>query len=511
MEKKLWIIAAAFALLFAACSNGGGGGGGGDGPGTTPVVTAVTITGGASTVSPGGTLNFTATVTGASLSDTDKAVTWSLDKTYATGTEINSAGKLAVAATETDKTVITVIATSVFDTSKSGTKTVTVSDSGSNIGGEEEPLIGIDVSRDNVSIARRETRDLSDLLIFDPPNAEDRSVTWKSSDIRYVTVTNAGVIRGEMVGSAVITVTSKSDESLTVDIDVTVNPAEGDELVTGIAVSPKTATIEVGGTESFSVSFTPATTNFKTYQWGTLSPADVETDRKVAAPYMNGASPMIKAVGPGTTKVYIRSLGSATVGSVFDVVDVTVKKAGYTVEAIPNWHFEWPVAQYRIPVRNINNPGGNASWPDGYTNDNPPPNYTDQFERARTAQTTTGKKAYVAIYVNIDMNLPGEGGSMTGFKPTTMFEWGRGWNEYVPPGTANKFRSVQLDSLGLNKDYDFVFRVECELDEFLSYEVLPTAPDYIKGRAVCGYNEWMMTLYWNMSPTSRVELWIPEN
>ena len=94
---------------------------------TTPEtgVTSVTVAaaGDATTVAPGGTLQFSATVNGDA--GVSQEVTWAVSGNNSVDTTIDESGLLTVAADE-DATSLTVTATSVADTSKSGTATVSV-------------------------------------------------------------------------------------------------------------------------------------------------------------------------------------------------------------------------------------------------------------------------------------------------------------------------------------------------------------------------------------------------
>ena len=83
----------------------------------------MTVTPGTLTVEPGHTANFTAAVTGTGYPPKD--VTWSITGNTSAATTINSDGVLSLGADEAGPT-ITVAATSVYDTGKNGTATVTV-------------------------------------------------------------------------------------------------------------------------------------------------------------------------------------------------------------------------------------------------------------------------------------------------------------------------------------------------------------------------------------------------
>jgi uncharacterized protein YjdB len=58
-----------------------------------------------------------------------------------------------------------------------------------------------------------------------PENADDKSVTWSSSDIAIATVSSTGLVSGESVGTAVITATSEAAKLVTGTISVSVTPA----------------------------------------------------------------------------------------------------------------------------------------------------------------------------------------------------------------------------------------------------------------------------------------------
>lgn len=87
----------------------------------TPGVTSVTVTPKTATVAKGATQQMTASVITTGFAP--KTVTWSL--TGATSSTISANGLLSVGADETG-TSITVTATSTFDTSKTGSSTITV-------------------------------------------------------------------------------------------------------------------------------------------------------------------------------------------------------------------------------------------------------------------------------------------------------------------------------------------------------------------------------------------------
>lgn len=90
----------------------------------TPAVSAVAVTPSALTMGIGTSTQFTATVTNAGFAST--GVTWSISGQLSANTRIDGQGRLYIAQDES-ATTITVIAISVFDTSKYNIATVTVS------------------------------------------------------------------------------------------------------------------------------------------------------------------------------------------------------------------------------------------------------------------------------------------------------------------------------------------------------------------------------------------------
>lgn len=90
----------------------------------TPAVSAVAVTPSALTMGKGTSIQFTATVTNAGFAST--GVTWSISGQQNANTRIDGQGRLYIAQDES-ATTITVKATSVFNTGKSNTATVTVS------------------------------------------------------------------------------------------------------------------------------------------------------------------------------------------------------------------------------------------------------------------------------------------------------------------------------------------------------------------------------------------------
>ena len=122
------------------------------------------------TLEAGNTLNFTAVVDGTDLDETtDKTVTWSISGNNLTGTKVEN-GVLTVDANETS-TSITVRATSDFDTTKFGEKTITV---------YRRLVTGVTITpSENVEITKGETLKFTETVEGNEHlQAADKTVTW---------------------------------------------------------------------------------------------------------------------------------------------------------------------------------------------------------------------------------------------------------------------------------------------------------------------------------------------
>lgn len=183
---------------------------------TTPIVTGIDIEGNDVSVEVGGTHTFSASVTG---SVTDKSVNWSVEGANSTATSITSAGKLTVGNDETAET-ITVKATSVADSTKTATKSVTVL--------EQAPMI------DKVTVTPSEDVKVGQKgkLQFEVSvegTQVDKSVTWSikyqySADTKISQDGLLTVGKNESANGIEVTVTPNQDSSKAESVWVTIVP-----------------------------------------------------------------------------------------------------------------------------------------------------------------------------------------------------------------------------------------------------------------------------------------------
>lgn len=152
-------------------------------------------------------------------------------------------------------------------------------------------LTSIGISPTTLSMTEGETKKLN--VSFNPENATDKSVSWKSSNTSIVTVDGEGNIKAISAGNANITVTS-NDGSHTATSKITVNPL--DKSLKGISLNKNEVTLKVGDSETISVNYKPSYANNKKVEWS--------SSNKEIATVENGK---IVALKPGKTDITVKS------------------------------------------------------------------------------------------------------------------------------------------------------------------------------------------------------------
>ena len=195
----------------------------------TPTVSSVTVSPSSLSLDLNGTKtgNLTATVNGTN--NPSQAVTWSSSNTNVA--TVNSSGVVTAKAIGN----ATITATSQADGTKSGTCTVTVSDSTVHV-------TGVSLNKNSTSLTVGGSETLT--ATVSPNNATNKNVTWTSSDTSVATVSN-GTISAVTTGSATITVTT-TDGSYTATCTVTVNAATGPTDSTQYSLITSVDDLDVG-------------------------------------------------------------------------------------------------------------------------------------------------------------------------------------------------------------------------------------------------------------------------
>ncbi len=233
---------------------------------TPDSVSNVTVSPNTVTLVKGSKQTFTSTVTGTG--SFNKEVTWSVEGGNS-GTTIDANGELTVAADETAAT-LTVTATSTADTTKKGTAIITVSEAPANnvptaksMVTEQKLASGSSISFAASDIAEDADGDmLSIIKIVSEPNTSTASA---------ILVGGLVEVTGIAEGSTWVMVTvSDGKDSVDVTVPITVTALPNLPVISGVTVSPDTATLTRGAAYRFSASVTGTGSFNKDVTWGVM-------------------------------------------------------------------------------------------------------------------------------------------------------------------------------------------------------------------------------------------------
>lgn len=112
-----------------------------------------------------------------------------------------------------------------------------------------------------------------------PSNAEDKTITWESSDSSILTVSSSGVLTAVGVGTA--TITAKTSRGTSKKFTITVNEV----VAESISIADNEAEILLGDTKSLICSFIPDNTTDKIVEWSSSDEAiiSVSADGEITA------------------------------------------------------------------------------------------------------------------------------------------------------------------------------------------------------------------------------------
>lgn len=178
-----------------------------------------------------------------------------------------------------------------------------------------------------------------------PLSADERSVTWKSSDERVATVDDAGTVTTHAAGTATITCRATDGSGKKASCKVTVKTVR----VTSIKLGESAVTLNKGESHTISsVKVSPANASYPQVEW-------ISEDTSVATVDENGK---ITAVGPGVTRVIastdldkkkaactVRVRGAETVFTISAMGDVVL---GGDKQYHPNIDSKFPLKEDRV-------------------------------------------------------------------------------------------------------------------------------------------------------------------
>ena len=221
---------------------------------------------------------------------TDKLVSWSSDNEKVA--TVDQEGYVTAVAAGTAKITVT-----THDGNKTTVCDVTVR--------QAVRVTGVELDKSKIEVLIGNTEKLNATVL--PDNADDKSVTWKSSDEKVATVDSEGTVTGVGVGSATITVTTV-DEAKTAECAVTVNPV----VVTGVTLDKTEITVEEGKVMKLVATVLPDNATDKTVAWSTSNPDVATVDH-------NG---IVKGVAAGNATITVTTTdGSKTASCAVTVTE----------------------------------------------------------------------------------------------------------------------------------------------------------------------------------------------
>ena len=272
----------------------------------TPPVTGVTVTPTTLSLAIGGpTGSLTASV---APSNVNQAVTWTASPTGIVNIG-GSGSTVTITPVTVGNTVVT--ATSVADTTKRATCSVTVTGGGT-------PVTGVTVAPTTLSLTVGGSA--GSLTVSVAPSNASQAVTWTASPTGVVNIGGSGstvTITPVVAGNTVVTATSAADATKSATCSVTVTG--GGSNVTGVTL-PQTFTVGINRTGHLTATIVPTSATNKNVTWsiGSLNPAGCATLTS------SGLTATLSGVAAGTATVTVTTEeGQRTVSCLVTVANIT--------------------------------------------------------------------------------------------------------------------------------------------------------------------------------------------
>ncbi|WP_205692223.1 Ig domain-containing protein, partial [Cellulophaga sp. Z1A5H] len=274
------------------------------------------------------TVNCSSNISVASVAITPNPVTINIGETenLSAATTPTNATNQNVTWSSSDDAIASVSATGVVTGNAIGTATITVTteDGGFTatstitVQAATFAVTGITVDPSAITITNGSTTTLTETIA--PANATNQNVTWTSSDDAIASVSATGVVTGNAIGTATITVTTE-DGGFTATSTITVQAATF--AVTGITVDPTAITITNGSTTTLIETITPANATNQNVTWSS-------SDDTIASVSATGVVTG-NAIGAATITVTTED-GDFTATSTITVQAATFAVTGITVD-----------------------------------------------------------------------------------------------------------------------------------------------------------------------------------
>ncbi|HLX42492.1 MAG TPA: hypothetical protein VKR43_03620 [Bryobacteraceae bacterium] len=236
----------------------------------------------AATLQPGKTQQFTAAVTGSS----NTTVAWT-----ASGGTVSSSGLFTAGSTTGTNFLVT--ATSVADSSKAASASVTIN---------PPPVVGVTISPTSASLQAGQTRQFTAAVT----GSSNTAVTWTATG---GTITSGGLFTaGSTAGNFAVTATPVADSTKTASAGVTIQAAP-----VSVTIAPTSAALQPGKTQQFTASVTGSSNTAITWTatGGTISSSGLYTAGQSAGNFAVTAKSAADASKSGTAAVVISSVTTA--------------------------------------------------------------------------------------------------------------------------------------------------------------------------------------------------------
>ena len=282
-----------------------------DGASSTVKVTGVSVSPTSATLKVGGTKTITATVKPTNA--TNQGVTWTSSKTSVA--TVSSSGKVTAKGVGS-----ATIRAKTKDGGYTATCKITVKE-------DTVKVTGVSLDKTTVKLKKGAATQLTATIT--PSDATNKEVTWSSSNKDVAGVGSSGKVSAYAPGTATITCKTK-DGGYTATCKVTVYIA-----VTGVTVSPTSATLGIGDTKTIKATVKPSDATTKTVTWSSSnkSVATVTSAGKVTAVAKGSATITAKTKDgsfKATCKITVNSSVKVT-GVTLDKTSITLKKGAATV------------------------------------------------------------------------------------------------------------------------------------------------------------------------------------
>ena len=200
-------------------------------------------------------------------------------------------------------------------------------------------VTGVSMKKSSEAVILGETKTLEATVY--PSDAENKAITWSSSDPKVATVDSQGVIKGKAIGKA--TITAKTvDGGYTASCEVTVGNA-----VTGVTLDKTKADMLVNTKLTLKASVSPASAVNRNVQWS----SDNET---VATVDSNG---IVTAKKVGTAKITAKTESGGFTASCAVTVKETIVSLNYSQYTL------YDVTSPRIQLKATVQPSGHeVTW-----------------------------------------------------------------------------------------------------------------------------------------------------